>query len=174
MLADMPARSAAHAISFQGQWDWSKVLEFCHRVARATTASAEDAQDAAQEAAVRAWRHRRACRQPDPRPWLAAIVRREVVRVATSRHPDVPLTLAPQPTHEHPDVLSAPVRLDVRRALASLSEDDRELVVLRYAKDLKQKDIAAQLDIPEGTVKVRLHRARAKLRPQLTDCDLDR
>jgi RNA polymerase sigma-70 factor (ECF subfamily) len=45
-----------------------------------------------------------------------------------------------------------------------LSERERVLLALRYEEDLTQPAIAARLGIPEGTVKVQLHRARVKLR----------
>ncbi len=53
---------------------------------------------------------------------------------------------------------------DLRQALADLSERERRLLEMRYEEDLTQKMIALRLGIPEGTVKVRLHRARDKLR----------
>jgi RNA polymerase sigma-70 factor (ECF subfamily) len=54
--------------------------------------------------------------------------------------------------------------LDLRRALSAITPDERELLTLRYGCDLTQPDIARALDIPEGTVKVRLHRARRRVR----------
>lgn len=169
MLADMPTRSAAHVISFQGQWNWSIVLAHCERVARAHAISADEAQEVAQEAAFRAWRHRASCRDADPRAWLSAIVHREVIRVATSRRCDAPLALIDEAAEPASEVVSVPLRLDVHRALDSLAQEDRTIMLLRYETDLKQKDIAAQLGMPEGTVKVRLHRARAQLRSILTE-----
>lgn len=53
---------------------------------------------------------------------------------------------------------------DLHEALERLSERERRLLEMRYAEDLTQGAIARRLGIPEGTVKVRLHRARAKLR----------
>jgi RNA polymerase sigma-70 factor, ECF subfamily len=53
---------------------------------------------------------------------------------------------------------------DLHAALARLSEPDRKLLEMRYEEDLTQAAIARRLGIPEGTVKVRLHRARNKLR----------
>lgn len=55
-------------------------------------------------------------------------------------------------------------RADIHAALGCLSERDRLLLHLRYDEDLTQAAIASRLGIPEGTVKVRLHRARDKLR----------
>ena len=53
---------------------------------------------------------------------------------------------------------------DLHAALADLSDRDRRLLEMRYREDLTQATIARRLGIPEGTVKVRLHRARNKLR----------
>jgi RNA polymerase sigma-70 factor (ECF subfamily) len=61
-------------------------------------------------------------------------------------------------------VLDTVERADVQAALRRLSRRDRELLALRYGEDLTQAAIAVRLGIPEGTVKVRLHRARDKLR----------
>lgn len=55
-------------------------------------------------------------------------------------------------------------RADLHAALNRLDERDRQLVRLRYDEDLTQEAIAKRLGIPEGTVKVRLHRVRDKLR----------
>ncbi len=63
---------------------------------------------------------------------------------------------------------SAPERLDLARGLERLDAADRELLRMRYDLDLTQVEIAARLGLPEGTVKVRLHRARARLRRGLT------
>lgn len=53
---------------------------------------------------------------------------------------------------------------DLHAALDRMSERDREILELRYEQDLTHPAIASRLGIPEGTVKVRLHRAREKLR----------
>lgn len=55
-------------------------------------------------------------------------------------------------------------RADLHAALRRLSDRDRRLLALRYEEDLTQAAIATRLGIPEGTVKVRLHRARNRLR----------
>ncbi len=59
-------------------------------------------------------------------------------------------------------------RADLHAALQRLSDRDRQLLELRYTEDLTQSAIAQRLGIPEGTVKVRLHRARNKLRQVYT------
>jgi RNA polymerase sigma factor (sigma-70 family) len=50
-----------------------------------------------------------------------------------------------------------------------LPELDRKLIALRYERDQTYERIAARLAMPEGTVKVRLHRARRQLRQVLDD-----
>lgn len=59
------------------------------------------------------------------------------------------------------------MRLHVGAVLERLSVDDRRLLALRYEGDLSQPEVARMLGIPEGTVKVRLHRIRGRLRKEL-------
>lgn len=56
----------------------------------------------------------------------------------------------------------------VRRALAQLSPEHRQVLVLRYMQELDYNEIAATLDISEGTVKSRINRAKAHLKEILT------
>ena len=52
----------------------------------------------------------------------------------------------------------------VQRALATLEEEHRELIVLRDLENLSYEDIQRITGLPEGTVKSRLHRARLALK----------
>lgn len=58
-------------------------------------------------------------------------------------------------------------RIDLTKALSSLPKALRSVVVLRDVYELSHDEIAKELDITEATAKVRLHRARKKLRDQL-------
>jgi RNA polymerase sigma-70 factor (ECF subfamily) len=58
-------------------------------------------------------------------------------------------------------------RMDVQQAVGGLSVGDRQLLALRYERDLTQPEVARMLGIPEGTVKIRLHRLRGRLRKAL-------
>lgn len=72
----------------------------------------------------------------------------------------------PDPTEVLPVVSEATEvgsRLDVERALASLPQDQRAPLVLRVFEDLSYKEIAEALELPIGTVKSRIARARAQL-----------
>lgn len=63
----------------------------------------------------------------------------------------------------------AGTRLDLLDALDSLSPELAEPVTLRDILDLSYRDIAALLNVPEGTVKSRIHQARQLLRQRLVD-----
>jgi RNA polymerase sigma-70 factor (ECF subfamily) len=55
----------------------------------------------------------------------------------------------------------------VQQALNSLDGDDAQIILLRDLQDVSYDDIAQTLDVPLGTVKSRLHRARQALRTRL-------
>jgi RNA polymerase sigma-70 factor, ECF subfamily len=55
----------------------------------------------------------------------------------------------------------------VQQALNSLDGDDAQIILLRDLQDVSYEDIAQTLDVPIGTVKSRLHRARQALRTSL-------
>jgi RNA polymerase sigma-70 factor, ECF subfamily len=117
----------------------------------------------AQEALVRAWRMRYSCRAADPSAWLRQIARNESLR-ARAREPDVAdLEQVTEPVEEDDAVEGLPERLDMEAALRRLSPLDRRLLALRYGADMTQPKIAELLGMPEGTVKVRLHRVRRAL-----------
>jgi RNA polymerase sigma-70 factor (ECF subfamily) len=132
------------------------------------------ADEAAQEAMTRAWRQRHSCRTPSrPDGWVARIARNEALRLRSrertrSQREDPhhePATLS----HAHPDEDRLLERLSVRNALAELSPEERHLVRLRYEADLAQPAIARLLGMPEGTVKVKLHRIRRRLEAVISE-----
>lgn len=114
---------------------------------------------------LRAWRRRSTLRDAGSRKqWLAAILRNEAYRFYSRPRP-TPTDLLEQIEGREDELVAATVeRADLRAALKDLSERERMLLALRYEEDMTQPAIAAHLGIPEGTVKVQLHRARAKLR----------
>jgi RNA polymerase sigma-70 factor (ECF subfamily) len=133
-------------------------------------ATREQAEDAAQNAVLRAWRHRRRLRPgSDPAPWVRAIARNELLRLWARAHNRSELATAePGAAGGECDAIDAVAdRLDLRAALRQLDDHERLLLGLRYGRDLTQREVAEVLGLPEGTAKVRLHRARDKIRTLL-------
>ena len=124
-----------------------------------------EAEDIAQDALLRAWRRRSTLRDSGRRnQWLAAIVRNEAFRQHARVRPDPTAAIEFSEGAEDERVLAAVELADLHAALDRLSERDRRLLEMKYEEDLTQGMIARRLGIPEGTVKVRLHRARNRLR----------
>lgn len=137
----------------------------CHAVCLRVAGTREDALDASQEALIRAWRRLPTLRDPASfEPWLrsiAANAARDLVR-ERSRVRSVPVELA----GDLPDTSqsASATHLDVRGALASLPAPARATAERHYLRDEAVSEVSAGLGIPEGTVKSRLHAARAALR----------
>jgi RNA polymerase sigma-70 factor (ECF subfamily) len=64
---------------------------------------------------------------------------------------------------------AAELQRAVAHALQLLSEEDRAVVVLRDIEGLDYRQIASILEVPSGTVKSRLHRARMALREAMSE-----
>ena len=141
------------------------------RTAYVITGSAADAEEAAQEAFVRAWLALRRFRQgAEFRPWLLTIVANEARNRVRSRRRREGLAeraageLAWQaPAADFP----APADGALREALAALPERDRSVLACRYVLDLGEQETAAVLGIARGTVKSRTARALERLRVSL-------
>jgi RNA polymerase sigma-70 factor (ECF subfamily) len=149
-------------------WNWDAARRRCLREARRYAATEADAQDAVQTAMLLAWRSRASCNAPDdPLPWMLAITRREAWR-NRPRAVHVELDTSTYSDCASFDEAERIVeRLDVQAAIAGLDKDQRDLLHLRYTEDLAHHSVAQRLGIPEGTAKVRLHRARNRLRALL-------
>jgi RNA polymerase sigma-70 factor (ECF subfamily) len=146
-------------------WEWAAAQRFCVRLAYRYASNPSEAEDIAQDALLRAWRRRSTLRDGARRKeWLATIVRNEAFRQHARVRPDPVEAVETFEGVEDEEVIATVERADLHAALERLDERERELVQLRYAEDLTQEAIARRLGIPEGTVKVRLHRVRHKLR----------
>jgi RNA polymerase sigma-70 factor, ECF subfamily len=152
-------------------WDWAEMRNFCFSQAMRVVGNPETADDAAQEAIVRAWRHRDRCRQPDqPLGWLRRIAHNEAVRAACRRPNEVlveePLAAPNGRKNESEHVED---RLLLSGIMGTLSQADQELARLRYYEDFTCAALADYFGTSEATVKVRLHRLRRKLMQRLED-----
>jgi RNA polymerase sigma-70 factor (ECF subfamily) len=149
-------------------WNWESARRRCLREARRHAPTEADAQDAVQAAMLQAWRSRSSCNAPDdPLPWMLAITRREAWRLRP-RAVQVELDSSSYgDCASFDDAERIVERLDVRAAIAELDKEQRRLLHLRYTEDLAHHSVAQRLGIPEGTAKVRLYRARNRLRTLL-------
>jgi RNA polymerase sigma-70 factor, ECF subfamily len=146
---------------------FGELIDPAFRLALALLHDRQAAEDAVQEAAVRAWRKLGHLRlDAEVRPWFLAFVANQCRNARRARWGSV-LKLE---TLERagPGIEDHVVRgADLRRALAGLSHEQRVAVVLHYAMDLPLDEVAAVTGVPAGTVKSRIHRATAALRARL-------
>ena len=134
------------------------------------TGDLASAEDAVQEAIVRAW-------ERSDRGEEIALLDRWVATVAMnlsrSRLRRLRVERLARPRLSEPLAVEAPTsdRLDVVRALAALPRRQREVTVLRYYLDLSTSEIANEMHTSEGTVKSQLSKARAHLADALALTD---
>jgi RNA polymerase sigma-70 factor, ECF subfamily len=156
------------------EWDWTAIRVRCLREARRMLDCERDAEEAVQEALLRAWRSRSKQREPGAElGWVLRITRNEALRSRARRRqrPELGVDADELPERgDGDDALGALVEsLDVRTALGELAAEDALLLRLRYERDLTQPRVAELAGLPEGTVKVRLHRLRSRLRERLKE-----
>ena len=130
------------------------------------------AEDIVQETMLRAWRYpeKVAGRTAAPRAWLYTVARHLAIDQYRARQarPTEPADLTVLASRAAPDQIDATIaQCDLATALASLRPRDRDLLTARYLRDRSIGQIAADLNIPAGTVKSRLSAARHALRRNL-------
>jgi RNA polymerase sigma-70 factor (ECF subfamily) len=146
------------------------------RTAYLLCGSAADAEEAAQDGFVKAYRALGRFRRGSPlRPWLLRIVanearnrrraagRREALAVRAAAQ-DRPGDAVPSPEAA---LLSAEQRSGLLEAVNRLSDEHRDAIACRYFLELSEEETAAALGVRRGTVKSRLARALARLREDL-------
>jgi RNA polymerase sigma-70 factor (ECF subfamily) len=152
-------------------------LDAAYNLARWLTRNEQDAQDAVQEAYLRAFRFFPGFRGGDARAWLMKIVRntcytwlhvngplKDATEFNENLFPPDPLTLNPEQL-----VLQNDKDALVRKALEVLPPNFREVLILRELEGMSYKEIADITGMPAGTVMSSLSRARCRLRQVLTD-----
>lgn len=129
----------------------------------------EEATDCVQEAFARAWSHRRKLdRTQHPEAWVRTTAHRLAISRWRRRRRDkdapdraVGVPLAAREIDESHVALVA--------ALGELPEAQRQALVLHHIADLPVHQVAAEVGVPEGTIKARLSRGRAALAVLLAD-----
>jgi RNA polymerase sigma-70 factor, ECF subfamily len=148
-------------------------VDDAYRLAGYLLGDATEAQDAVQDALVKAWRSWSGLRDRDAfGPWFDRIVV-NVCRDRMRRHRTIRMVeLDAADGVESSDVFSSMVEGDeVVAAVGRLSPDQRIVIALRYWRDLSLEQVAETLGLPLGTVKSRLHYALRSLRTELVGKD---
>jgi RNA polymerase sigma-70 factor (ECF subfamily) len=139
----------------------------------------EDAMDALQDSCVKAWRAIGEQRGGAFRSWMNSIVARTCVDRIRARRPTAPLEDEDDRVIPMPDPSPGPELLALSRervrsievALGRLSPDHRAVILMRDLSGLSYEEIAESLDLPIGTVRSRLARARTGLQAELLQLD---
>lgn len=139
------------------------LLRTLYRVSLSILRADADAQDAVQQALMKAWAAKDRA-QPDRfRPWLTRIVINESRNIQRRRMRVMPVADIPhQPDVALPDI-------DVVQAIEDLPEKWRIPFLLKYAGRYTEQEIAGALRLPASTVKSRLYSARQALKQALSD-----
>ena len=125
-----------------------------------------DCEDAMSEAILRAYEHRDRLKKRDSfRAWFLQILRNEAYNTMRRRRRLTPVEELPE--GPAPDADSAG-RLDLKAALRELTEDQRTALLLQQ-EGYELNEIGAILDVPVGTVKSRISRAKRTLRTLLEE-----
>jgi RNA polymerase sigma-70 factor (ECF subfamily) len=150
-------------------------LDAAYNLARWLLRHEHDAEDAVQDAFLRAHQSFARFHGRDGRPWLLTIVRNVCYSRLRERH----RSAAPEPfddeahgsTHDPAEANRSAWReikgAHLQRALEQLAPEFREVIVLHELEGLAYREIAAVAAIPIGTVMSRLARARQKLQVEL-------
>ena len=155
-------------------------LDAAYNLARWLAGNDHDAQDVAQEANLRAFRFFGSFRGDNARAWLLTIVRNTFYTWLKKNRPPEKTVAIDDETLDIEDVsanaeTARPQFADadaVRRAIAGLPVEFREIVVLREMEGFSYKEIADVAEVPIGTVMSRLARAR-KLLQKLLAAEFD-
>jgi RNA polymerase sigma-70 factor (ECF subfamily) len=155
-----------------------RYYDLAFRTAYVITGSAADAEDAVQEALLKAYRALSRFRTHEPfRPWFLTIVanqarnrRRSSARRAAhiqTLSPDLQLRDPARSPEEAAE--AAEERAALLRGLNSLPDQDRQVITCRYLLELSTEETGAVLRLPLGTVKSRLSRGVERLRATMQE-----
>ncbi|WP_107838132.1 sigma-70 family RNA polymerase sigma factor [Metasolibacillus meyeri] len=130
-----------------------------YKIAYAYLRNEQDALDAYQELVYRALKHGHKVREPAfMTTWLVRVLINICLDMKKQQQTTITLDAVQEPaTYDMSTV-------ELSELLAQLSPAEQELIYLKYVEDLKNQDIAVRQNIPEGTVKSRIHTTLRKLR----------
>lgn len=192
-MPDWMQMSQAEAVMGREEFEGllKPILGIAFRYANRLAGESEAAMDLVQDASVQAFRARHTFQSgTNFKAWFLKILtnlfyaQRQRKRLDTSPLDDAPDAIL----YEHAKATGADLSADdpaayffnkvdmqqVNEALDRLSDEYREAATLYFVSDLSYEEIADTLDIPIGTVRSRLHRARKQLQVSLLDLARDR
>lgn len=131
--------------------------EVLYPIAYTYMKSEQDALDAMQDMTYKALKKMHTVKQPEyARTWLVRVLINCCNDMLKKRIQTVPI--------EETNVSEIPIYSDIHRLLNELTLTEQQLVYAKYFQQLKNNEIAELQNIPEGTVKSRLHAVLKKLR----------
>ena len=136
-----------------------------YRVSRSILPNDEDCADAAQEAIVKAYKGLHALKDPSLfSTWLIRILMNECNKIWNREQKYI----AGEAAERSYSMEGFEDKIEIREAVERLEQPLKIVVVLYYFEDLPVKQIAEILELPEGTIKSRLNRARTCLSHMFT------
>jgi RNA polymerase sigma-70 factor, ECF subfamily len=172
-IAPGPKQEASRTVEREFEQRLADSSPLAYRVALGVLHSPADAEEVAQEALVRAYRHFARLRDPARfRAWLVRVTWRLAIdrqRSAARREQreQVALANAPPLLTVEETALSREFQGRLEQAVDSLPEKLRRVVILAAIEGYDMRETATLLSLPEGTVRSRLHRARQLLAEKL-------
>ena len=146
-----------------------------YRVAYSVLRQREDAEDIAQEAFAKAYRNFRQLRDRERfRPWLVRMTWRMAINRQRSNRRRAHQEVNAKPASVAEDSFGVRERADqLWHAIDQLSDKLRVVIVLAAIHGYDVREVAALLEVPEGTVKSRLFLARQQLKERLSWMGID-
>ena len=177
-LAAEAAREASDGPAFAQIVDRfrQRVWRVCFRL----LGNEQDANDAAQDVFLRLFLHRAEFEgRSRYATWVHGIALRTclAVRRGRGRRQRHETDIAARQAHEHASAHGGPspgLSLDLTSMLETLDEEDRALLILKYAESYDYEELAAIFELSVSACKMRISRAREKLQAQYPDHDKSR
>lgn len=145
--------------------------------------NAEDALDISQEVFFKLWKTLNGFKgEASLKTWIAKITRTCAIDYVRSRNAKSSLSLTPDDEEKEVEIIDTDTAANpqenyrkkeeaeaVRRAVSSLQSPTKEIIIMREFQNLSYAEIAALLNVPEGTVKSRISRGREQLKEILKE-----
>jgi RNA polymerase sigma-70 factor (ECF subfamily) len=140
-------------------------------------ASREEAEDVAQEVLVRLWRRGHEVSPDRVGSWLVRVTRNACIDAIRRRKPGQQIGIGGVSAADLRELTPGPESLTqasqlgrrILKALGTLPEPGRSVVILREVEGLSYQEIGEALEMPVNNVRVTLHRARRRLREELKE-----